>query len=157
MPDHYEIRPTDRRRRVERSDDAMKAAKHWRGLVESGVPSELCVNGGRAPTDEQAAPVYKALEQLNDELQKVVIFKNEDDWAGVPQGPVTVGPDPDLVVLCGDALLAGEPWWPPCLCEPPRGEPGKACSKCGGKIQAWVTLPEAEEMARELGLEVRET
>jgi hypothetical protein len=157
MPDHYEIRPADRRRRVEQSDDPMEAAKHWRRLVESDVPSELCVNGGRAPTDKQAAPVYKALEQLNDELPKVVIFKHEDESAGVPEGPVTVGPDPDLVVLCGDALLVGEPWKPPCLCEQSKGEPGGACSRCGGEIRDWVTLPEAEQKARELGLEMRET
>lgn len=150
-------RPTDRRRRVEESDDAMEAAKHWRRLVESGVRSQLYVNGGREPSDEQSAPVYEALEQLNDGLPKVVVFKDEDDRAGVPEGPVTVGPDPDLIVLCGDALLIGEPWRPPCLCDEPDGEPGGVWGNCDGKVSNWLTLPEAEEKARELGLELRQT
>jgi hypothetical protein len=143
---------------VEESDDAMEAAKSWRRLVESGVRSNLFVNGGGAPTDKQAAPVYEALEQLNDQLPKVVIFKHEDDRAGVPEGPVTVDADPDLVVLCGDALLLGKPWTPPCVCEPRGGEPGETCDECGGVVrEPWMTLPQAEEKARDLGLEVRET
>ncbi len=136
----------------------MEAAKHWRRLCEAGVPAELRVNGGLVPTDEQTESVYQALEKLNDELPKVVIFKHEDDRCGVAEGPVTVGPDPHLVILPGAAALLGPPWRPPCTCEQSGDEPGETCSECGGEVpEPWMTLPEAEDKARSLGLELRET
>jgi hypothetical protein len=152
----YEIRPGDKRD-IRTFDDPMEAAKYLRSFFANGAGAQLLLKGGRTPTTEQAAPINQALEQLNDELPKFLIFKHEDDRDGVPEGPVSIGPDPEQVVLYGEAAIRGEPWRPRCRCEESSVEHGETCGECGGQVRVWLTLPAAEEKAKELGLEVRES
>jgi hypothetical protein len=153
----YEIRPGDKRE-TRAFDDPMEAAKYLRSFLVRGAPAQLFLKGGRTPTTEQAAPINQALEQLNDELPKFLIFKDEDDRDGVAEGPVSIGPDPEQIVLYGEAAMLGEPYRPRCFCKEPSGEPGETCGECGLEVpEPWLTLPEAEAKARELGLEVRRT
>lgn len=152
----YKVSPSEKGD-IRSFDDPMEAAKYLRSFRVKGAAVELFVNG-RTPTTEQAAPINEALEHLNDQLPKFLIFKDEDDCDGVPIGPVSVGPDPEQVVLYGEAAFVGEPYRPRCFCNEPGGKPGETCSECGREVpEPWLTLPEAEAKARELGIEVRQT
>jgi hypothetical protein len=151
----YEIRPDDKRDN-RTFDDPLGAAKYLRSFLVRGAAVELLVNG-RIPTTKQVETINQALEKLNDELPKFLIFKHEDDRDGVPEGPVSIGPDPEQFVLYGEAAIRGESWRPRCRCEEPSGEHGETCDECGGQVRVWLTLPAAEEKAKELGLEVWES
>lgn len=151
--DCYEIRPAEGENRT--FEDPLEAAKCWRSFRLPWRSAELLING-RAPTAEHVAIINRALEQLNDELPKFLVFKHEYECDGMPEGPVWVGPDPEQIVLYGEAAIMGEPWSPPCRCEEPGGEDGDTCKECGGQVRKWLTLHAAEVKAAELGLELRE-
>jgi hypothetical protein len=84
----------------------------------------------------------------------VMVFKHESEAGGEPIGPAVVVPLSER----GESQGVGVPFVPRCVCARPVGPPGGRCGRCGDQIgEPWMTLTQARDRARELGIELRET
>ncbi|MGD9734214.1 MAG: hypothetical protein AB7V58_01200 [Solirubrobacterales bacterium] len=84
-----------------------------------------------------------------------IAFKDEGTTdGGEPIGPVSFVTKADEE-LTGVAALMGGPR-EECECQEPDCEPGERCRRCGKENERWVTLSQAEEIARRRGVVLRE-
>jgi hypothetical protein len=58
--------------------------------------------------------------------------------------------------LAGRPVFFGQPYEPPCMCEPPQGEPGKACEQCGRQNEQFVSFAYAKAIAEQHGVDLHE-
>jgi hypothetical protein len=125
------------------------------GAADGQSPEDpFLVSGGTA--EEVAAESLRMIASARSPGRSdriVMVFKHEGEVAGEPIGPAVVVP----VSETGERRSVGIPYVPKCDCARPVGSPGGRCGRCGDRIgEPWVTLTQARERARDLGVELRE-